>query len=95
MSQKNDAFLIAEAACADIMHLLVPFWIQGYDLPSPHLLADYLVPGREIWAHLAGDEITTERVQEVNAWGMTVCIIGVSMLDSEIEDGSVSIPGKP
>jgi hypothetical protein len=92
---KSDAFLVAESACADIMHLFVPFWIQGNDLQAPHLMADYLVPGREIWVHLAGGEVTPERIEEVTSWGLTVCVIGMSILSPDYDQGDVSIPGQP
>ncbi len=72
-SMKPDAFFTAEAACCDIMHLRAPFWLQSVQLPTPHLLSDYLVPGRETWVHLVGPEINLTRAAEVISWGNTVC----------------------
>ncbi len=91
-SSKPDAFFVVESAGPDVLHLHAPFWINGYDLPTPHLMADYLVPAREIWAHLAGSDINADRVQEIQSWGMTVCTIGASVLELEIEIGEASIP---
>jgi hypothetical protein len=95
-SLKPNAYFVVENAGPDVLHLRTPFWVNGYDLPTPHLMADYLVPGRETWVHLAGSEITADRVQEIESWGMTVCTIGVSVLPPPMEAAVLSIPpGNP
>jgi hypothetical protein len=83
-SFKADAYFVAEAACADVLHLRVPFWLNGYDLLTPHLIADYLVPGREIWMNLIGPEMTLDRAKEVISWGGTVCWAGPNITAGQL-----------
>lgn len=83
-SLKSDAYFVAEAACADVLHLRVPFWLNGFDLLTPHLIADYLVPGREIWINLIGPEINMTRAKEVISWGGTVCWAGPSITSGQL-----------
>lgn len=87
-AQKPNAFLIGEAAGIDVLHLEVPFWINGSDLPSgsPHLLADYLVPGREIHVQLVGQEsIDLDRIKELVFAGNTVLIHSPTVTAFQIE----------
>lgn len=41
---------ITEAAAADFMHVLAPTFVNGYDVVTPKVLADFLNPGHETWA---------------------------------------------
>lgn len=69
--QPSSKFIIEPAAC-DILHIYYPTFVQGDILKQPHLLADYLVPGREFWVFLRGDQVTYECAIEFINWGMTV-----------------------
>ncbi len=70
---KPEAFFVAEPAAYDILHLYVPTYFTSSAVSQqPHLLADYLVPGRELWVQLEGDDNTLERALQLIADGMTV-----------------------
>lgn len=69
-----NAHFVAEPACYDVLHLQTPVWVQAEHLPMPHYMADYLIPTREIWAHLRGDQLTHERAVELVKWGMTLSV---------------------
>lgn len=72
-SLKADAFFVAEPAAYDILHLYIPTYLTSVAVAQqPHLLADYLVPGRELWVQLEGEDNTLERALQLIANGMTV-----------------------
>jgi hypothetical protein len=71
-SLRPDTFFVAEPLCSDILLMHVPVWIESADLQAPNLLADYLVPGREMWVNLYGAEATQQRVEELVTWGATI-----------------------
>jgi len=74
---KPDATIIAEPACYDLLNLHVPTMFYSVDIDrAPHLLADYLVPGRELWVHWNGNDVTIERLEEYIAQGMTIILRG-------------------
>jgi hypothetical protein len=86
------ASIVAEPTCCDLLHVHAPMFVQSRHLPEPHLLADYLVPGREFWANLQNhpadpDHASLGRAIELVRWGMTVCVreLTVSALDLEEE----------
>lgn len=41
---------VVEGGHADIYHLLAPGWVDAHRVQGPHRLADFLLPGHEIWA---------------------------------------------
>lgn len=70
---KPDGLFVAEPAAYDILHLFVPTYFTSSAVSQqPHLLADYLVPGRELWVQLEGDDNTLERALQLIADGMTI-----------------------
>lgn len=101
---KPDAVLITEPVSTDIMHLRFPTFAQGKHLLDPHILADYLVPGREMWLQLREwdgvDHATLERALEGISWGMTIVLAkqsGISAFDLQeaIEEATSSHAALP
>lgn len=84
---KPDATIIAEPAGFDLLHLHVPTMLYSEDLEAgPHLLADYLVPGREIWVYTVGEHQTREKAEEYISQGMTVLLRGRNVSATELQD---------
>jgi len=71
-SHKPDAYFMGEPTAYDILHLHIPTYILSSDVPSPHYLADYLAPGRELWVFLVGGDGSLERARELISWGHTI-----------------------
>lgn len=71
-TKRPDALLVAEPAAYDVLHLHVPTFLYSEDVPTPHYLADYLTPGRELWVMLGDGEGNLERAVELMTWGHTI-----------------------
>ncbi|NOG54763.1 MAG: hypothetical protein HND57_10625 [Planctomycetes bacterium] len=67
----GSTFVIEPAGC-DILHVKYPTFVQANRLKTPHLLADYLVPGRELWVYMRPTEATHEMAKQFIDWGLTV-----------------------
>lgn len=80
------ATIIAEPGCFDVLHLNVPVVMYGDNFDSgPMLLADYLVPGREIWVLLRGADESLSRAEEFVRQGLTVIMRGRSITANELQ----------
>lgn len=76
-SVKPNALFVAEPAAYDILHLQVPTFLYADDLDAgPHLLADYLAPGREMWVILHDDDTLDHARYLQNECGMTIVYRG-------------------
>jgi hypothetical protein len=62
----------AEPQCADILHFHIPFCTDHTNVPTAPLLADYLVPGREVQIILTDDVANLPYVYHSYGWGFTV-----------------------
>jgi hypothetical protein len=62
----------AEPQCADILHIHIPFCTDHTNITTAPLLADYLVPGREVQIILTGEVSTLPHVYHSYGWGLTV-----------------------
>lgn len=83
---KPDATIVAEPAGFDRLHLHVPTLLYSDDLDhGPHYLADYLVPGREMWVYVRGEGQTLERVEGYINNGMTVLLRGREITANDLE----------
>jgi hypothetical protein len=72
-SLNPNAVLVAEPAAYDILHIWMPTVLYSSDVATnPHWLADYLVPGRELWVLLEDKGNSFERVVQLIDNGMTV-----------------------
>lgn len=71
-SRNPDATFVIEPAGCDILHVRYPTFVQASRLEEPHLLADYLVPGRELWVFMRPTEATMEMARGFIGWGLTV-----------------------
>lgn len=84
---KPNATIVAEPACFDQLNLHCPVSLYSTDLEGgPHLLADYLVPGREMWVIPREGPITREKAEEFIGNGMTVLLRGQSVTANELRD---------
>lgn len=76
-SVKPDALFVAEPAAYDLLHLRVPTFLYAEDLDAgPHLLADFLVPGREMWVILHDDDTLEHALFLQEEYGMTIVTRG-------------------
>ncbi len=70
---KPDASFIAEPVAYDLLNIRIPTFLYSEDVrDQPHLLADFLVPGREIWVLLEGEDNTLERALRLIDNGLTI-----------------------
>gem|GEM_PF-5135396 len=70
---KSDASFVAEPVAYDLLNIRVPTFLYSEDVRNqPHLLADFLVPGREIWVLLEGEDNTLQRALELIDNGLTI-----------------------
>ena len=69
---KPGTFFVAEPLCSDILLMHVPVWMESVHLQDPNLLADYLVPGREMWVNVYGEDANADRIAELVSWGATI-----------------------
>lgn len=84
---KPDATIVAEPASFDLLNLHVPTVLYSTDLEGgPHYLADYLVPGREMWVLPRNGPITLERARQLIGDGMTVVLRGRDISAYDLED---------
>lgn len=68
-----DAYFVAEPAAYDILNIWVPTSLYSSDVREyPHILADFLVPGREIWVFLENEDNNLERALELVEQGYTI-----------------------
>ncbi len=84
---KPDATIVAEPAGFDLLHLHVPTFLYNEDADrGSHLLADYLVPGRELWVYCRGSGQTLEQIEGYIANGMTVVLRGRNISANDLRD---------
>jgi len=84
---KPDATLVAEPASFDLLNLHVPTTLYATDLDAgPHYLADYLIPGREMWVLPRNGPITRERAEQLIGDGMTVVLRGRDISAYDLQD---------
>lgn len=73
LSHKPDARFVAEPAAYDVLNIYLPTFLYSEDVRvQPHLLADFLVPGREIWVELGGEDVNLTRAIELIFGGYTI-----------------------
>lgn len=84
-SQFSGLRLYAEPQCADILHMHIPFCTDHTNLPTAPLLADYLVPGREVQIVLTGEVSTLAHVYHSYGWGLTVLSYTQSLTASSMQ----------
>lgn len=84
---KPDATIVAEPACFDLLNLHVPTSLYSTDVDGgPHYLADYLVPGREMWVLPHDGPMTLERAEQLIGDGMTVLLRGRDISAHDLQD---------
>jgi len=85
--RKPDATIVAEPVSYDILNLHVPTFLYSEDVENtPHYLADYLVPGREIWVYARGEGQTIEKLNGYIANGMTVLLRSKGITAWDLEE---------
>ncbi len=80
---KPDARFVAEPAAYDILNINLPTFLYSEDVrDQPHLLADFLVPGREMWVELGGEDVDLTRAIELIFNGYTI-VANTELFDAE------------
>jgi len=80
------ATVVAEPGCFDVLNLKVPVVMYADNFDSgPMYLADYLVPGREIWVLLRGADETQARAEEFIRQGLTVIMRGRQFTANDLQ----------
>jgi len=52
---------VTEQSASDILHVLAPTFTDAHLVQTPHVMADFLVPGHEVWAGIANYPVPASR----------------------------------
>lgn len=79
---------IAELSPPDIIHTLAGSFLFDMDVQTPHVLADFLIPGHETWLCAWGQQVTKQlgRKPTINEWKniyRQYAAMGYTVLDLE------------
>ncbi len=75
----------AEPNCSDILLFLIPFTTDSRNLPAAPLLADYLVPGREISVVFNTNRETMANAIHYTGWGSTIISFTSNISATQLE----------